>query len=72
MGEGQSSCNDGCGGTGGKGGKEPGSFKPFRRNLNAKGAASFNSLSAKDIDGNMVMFEKYKGNVLYVINVASR
>ena len=35
-------------------------------------AGSFYDLSAKDIDGNDVSFDKFKGKVVLVTNVASK
>jgi len=37
-----------------------------------KNAASIYEFSAKDIDGNEVSLDKYKGNVCLILNVASK
>ena len=34
--------------------------------------SNFYSLSAKDIDGNTINFEKYRGKKLLIVNVASK
>ena len=34
--------------------------------------SDFYSLSAKDIDGNTINFEKYRGKKLLIVNVASK
>lgn len=42
------------------------------RAFTAPPAENFHNLSASDIDGNNIDFEKYKGKVVLVVNVASR
>jgi len=39
---------------------------------NPKKAESIYEFSAKDIDGNEVSLEKYKGHVCIIVNVASK
>lgn len=50
----------------------PRQFTVMAQGDNPKKAASIYEFSAKDIDGNDISLEKYRGHVCVIVNVASK
>ncbi len=47
-------------------------LKEIAPEINLENISDFYKLSAKDIDGNLINFSKYKGKKLLIVNVASK
>ena len=47
-------------------------LKEIAPEINLENISDFYKLSAKDIDGNVINFSKYKGKKLLIVNVASK
>ena len=47
-------------------------LKEIAPEINLENISDFYKLSAKDIDGNIINFSKYKGKKLLIVNVASK